>query len=869
MPDLVLMLKGSTAQQQAAAQLVSEQQDPASPNYHRWLTPEQYADRFGVSQNDVAQVVQWLQSQGFTGARVAHSRLWISFRGDAQQVTAAFATPIDQYSVGGEVHYANTADPAIPADFAPVIAGIRGLHNFRLKPRYHRVNNPQMTSSNGSHHIVPDDFAVIYNVAPLYTAQVDGTGQKLVVVGQSDIAVSDITSFRSKFNLPAIDLQRILVQGSTNPGVVSGDQEESDLDIEWSSAVARNASILFVYSDDVWKSAMYAVDQNLAPVLSMSYGGCESYDLVDLPTFQAVAQQANAQGITWFAASGDAGATDCEDPNATIAQNGFAVDSPASIPEVTGMGGTEFNEGGSSYWNAANNANSASALSYIPERVWNDTALDGALSAGGGGSSIFFPQPSWQTGPGVPNDGARHVPDLSLSSSADHDGYYVYTGGSASYFGGTSVAAPTMAGIITLLNQYLVSTGAQSQAGVGNINPTLYRLAQSTTGIFHDVTVGDNGSPCASGTPNCVNGTAVRAAGPGYDQASGLGSVDADKLIHSWTSQASAGSSVVASIDQNPVFELAKADAKGNLWSFQLTLSEEAGTGTTLTGFTIDGTSYTSQIATLFGSATIAPRQSISATLGFATLNPHTVAFSFSGIDATGRTWTTPLSIPFTGPRTAITVGGVSNAATGQQVFAPGEIVSVYGTGMGSLAQAAASTPLPQFLAGFEAWVNNVPTPLYYVSPNQVNLQIPYETPVGTAQLMIGNPYENSPNFPITVSSAGPGIFAFPDGTINPFPSGTRGQTVTLYITGDGAVRPSVTTGDIPAAGIVPKPRLAVTVTVGGVAATTTFIGIPSWSVGVTQINYTIPPTAPTGRQPVVVTVGTAQSPPAYINVTQ
>ena len=244
--------------------------------------------------------------------------------------------------------------------------------------------------------------------------------------------------------------------------------------------------------------------------------------------------------------------------------------------------------------------------------------------------------------------------------------------------------------------------------------------------------------------------------------------------------------------------------------------------------------------------------------------------FSFSGVDATGRTWTSPLSIPFTGPRTALTIGGVSNAATGQQVFAPGEIVSVYGTGMGSLAQAAASTPLPQFLAGFEAWVNNVPTPLYYVSPNQVNLQIPYETPVGgTAQLMIGNPYENSPNFPITVSSAGPGIFTFQDGTINPFPSGTRGQTVTLYITGDGAVRPGVTTGDIPAAGIVPKPRLAVTVTVGGVAATTTFIGIPSWSVGVTQINYTIPPTAPTGRQPVVVTVGTAQSPPAYINVTQ
>ncbi len=286
-----------------------------------------------------------------------------------------------------------------------------------------------------------------------------------------------------------------------------------------------------------------------------------------------------------------------------------------------------------------------------------------------------------------------------------------------------------------------------------------------------------------------------------------------------------------------------------------------------MTDLTIDGASYTSQIATLFGSATIAARQSISASLGFATLTPHTVMFSFSGVDASNRKWTTQLAIPFTGPRTVLTIGGVSNAATGQQVFAPGELVSVYGTGMGSLAQSAASIPLPQFLAGFEAWVNNVPTPLLYVSPNQVNLQIPYETAVGTTQLVIGNPYENSDPYPLQIAAAGPGIFTFLDGTINPFPSGARNQTVTLFITGDGAVRPSVTTGDTPAAGIVPKPRLAVTVTVGGVAATTTYVGIPSWSVGVTQINYTIPQTAPTGRQPVVVTVGTASSPPAYINV--
>ncbi len=584
------------------------------------------------------------------------------------------------------------------------------------------------------------------------------------MVGQTDIVLSDINNFRTKFNLPAINLKRTLA-GSQSPGVVPGDVDEAALDIEWAGAVARNATIVFVYSNDVWQSAMYAVDKNLGTVMTMSYGACELYDLVDLPTFQQLAQQANAEGITWVSASGDSGATDCEDAGATIAQNGFAVDVPSSIPEITGMGGTEFNEGaGGGYWNSTNNANGASAVSYIPERVWNDTALGGGLAAGGGGASIFFPQPSWQTGPGVPNDGARHVPDLSFSASAEHDGYYVVSGGPA-FFGGTSAAAPTMAGIVALLNQYLVGTGAQSQPGLGNINPTLYRLAQTNASeVFHDITVGDNGSPCASGTPNCVNGVVARTAGTAYDMASGLGSVNAYNLVHSWTTQAAAGSSVVISIDQNPVFESAAPDAKGNLWSYTLTLSEEAGIPTTITGLTIDGTNYTSQIATLFGSTTIGARQSVSASLGFgSTFTPHTVTFVVSGVDVGGRTWTVQQTIPFTAPRSVLTVGGVSNAASGQQVYVPGELVSVYGTGMGSMAQSAATIPLPQFLAGFEAWVNNVPTPIWYVSPNQVNLQIPYETAPGSTTLTVGNPWENV-DYQITVSSAGPGIFTFPTG---------------------------------------------------------------------------------------------------------
>ncbi len=156
--------------------------------------------------------------------------------------------------------------------------------------------------------------------------------------------------------------------------------------------------------------------------------------------------------------------------------------------------------------------------------VWNDTTLGGGLAAGGGGASLVFPKPVWQTGPGVPNDSFRHVPDLSLASSPDHDGYYVYTGGSMQIYGGTSIGAPTMAGIVTLLNQYLVSTGAQKQAGLGNINPTLYRMAQNSPGAFHDVTAGNNSVPCVIGSPNCTTGTIGYNAGPRIrpSQRSGL-----------------------------------------------------------------------------------------------------------------------------------------------------------------------------------------------------------------------------------------------------------------------------------------------------------------------------------------------------------
>jgi uncharacterized protein (TIGR03437 family) len=863
LPEITLYLKTSAD----PIPLIRDQQDPSSAEYHKWLTPEEYADRFGASQADIDQITAWLRSQGLAVASVARARNFITVSGTADQVQSAFQTQIHQYRVNGRQHYANATDPSVPASLAPLVAGIRGLHDFHPKPRL-RGPNANLNISAGERALGPDDFAAIYNVKPLYDAGVDGTGQSLAVVGQTALQTSDLTAFRTKFNLPPMNLVQKLTSLRSNPGVVQGDLLEANLDLEWAGAVARNAQIIYVYSTDVWTSATYAVDNNVANVLSMSYGACELMDLADQPVFQQLAQQANAQGMTWFASSGDSGAADCDDTGAATAQNGPAVDSPASIPEITAMGGTEFNEQGGAYWSA-----SGAAQGYIPEKAWNDTAIDGGLAAAGGGASIFFPRPSWQSGPGVPNDGARHVPDISLSSSADHDPYYVIVNGATNYFGGTSAATPTMAGIAALLNQYLVNTGAQSKPGLGNINPQLYRLAQSNPGVFHDTTIGDIIVPCASGVPGCNNGSYGPTAGGGYDEATGLGSVDATAMVRAWAgAAASRPSAVTVSIDSNPVFQ------QSGGWPFHLTLTEEAGIGTTVTGLTINGASYTSQIPTLFSDVgspfpsstppSIAPNGSITASMTLTNLSvPATVPIVVTGVDAGGATWTSQLSIPFAGPQVHVSITGIGNAASGKSAFAPGEIIAVYGTGFANITQTSSTSPLPQFLAGFEATINGNPAPIYYVSPTQVNLQIPYETTGKNANLVLGNPYENAPSYSLAVQSAAPGIFMFTDGFVNPSRTGARGQTVTVYITGDGAVTPSVTTGSTPSRG-TPKPIQTVSITVGGVdVGVPDFIGIPSWAVGVTQINFKIPSSVAPGSQPVVVTVGGQQSNAATITV--
>ncbi|HKM85625.1 MAG TPA: protease pro-enzyme activation domain-containing protein [Terriglobales bacterium] len=516
---MTLLTVPSATQQKAINQLLAQQQDPRSPLYHKWLTPEQYADRFGLSPNDIQKLTAWLQSQGFTIGNVARARNFIVFSGTAAQAENAFQTQIHNFEVSGEKHFSNTTSPSIPTALSSVVTGIRGLSNFhpksylqRRKPNY-TYPIPGTNPQEYNLYLAPGDIETIYDIGPLYTAGIDGSGQTLAVVGQTDVYLADLNDFRTGFsfsNIPtsgpgscATDASGLIILPCTtttpgaafkyvlvnaDPGVPtsSDDLGEADLDLEWSAATVPNAQIIFVNAPDpngdgVWDSWYYAVDNDVAPVITMSYGICELGEALtpggqgtikpNEGTFssdEAELKQANMAGITFMNASGDSGAAGCDpnetDPDALLATGGVAVGYPASSPEVTGVGGTaatisEISTDAGKYWEVNNGPNGGSAQTYIPEAPWNDAfeigafcaanpsdctgitnaetaqAAIGMASSGGGPSNCMtisgsgectggFPQPIWQQGLSISGQAAvRFTPDVSLMASPALPGY--------------------------------------------------------------------------------------------------------------------------------------------------------------------------------------------------------------------------------------------------------------------------------------------------------------------------------------------------------------------------------------------------------------------------------------------------------------
>jgi uncharacterized protein (TIGR03437 family) len=881
-PYMTVTLSPSASQQADLEELLAEQQTPGSPNYHHWLTPEEYGQRFGASDADISQITQWLQQQGLNVIAVARGKSWIAVSGTAAQVEAAFQTEIHSYVVDGETHFANATEPSVPAAFGSLVKGIRGLNDFRIKPRLRPApsqpsstrtgfstpddSKPHYTSGPGqTNYVAPGDFAVIYDLNPLYSAGINGTGQKLVIAGQIEIVLSDIQQFRSTFGLPANDPQMVLVPGSRNPGSNpnSGDLAESDLDLEWSGAVARNVSQIFVYSNDVMTSVQYAIDEKLAPVISVSYGDCElETPQSEYNAFLQWGQQANAQGMTWFAASGDDGAADCAD-----SQNpGLAVDLPGSSPYVTSSGGTEFAEGTGTYWSLSNNgANGASALSYIPETTWNDSTEDQEPSASGGGASVLFSKPSWQIAPGVPSDNARDVPDISLNTSDDHDPYLVYTSGSLQAYGGTSFAAPAFAGMAALLNEKLGS------GGVGNINPRLYSLAQAgwSSGMFHDITTGNNvvTVACPQRAFHCTSTPVGYYAGVGYDQTTGLGSLDMYKLVTGWDGASTTTTQPTSGTNLALLANLSTMSANDVVY---LTATVTVAGGTTPSGsvtFSIGGTPLGS--AELTGSAGKA-----TATLA---VNGVQLPSGSGTITATynstsSASVTVNVTASGSGSTATPAISSVTNGASFQPTFAPGTALSVFGSELAPVTHSASSVPLPLSTSGVAVLVNGIAAPLYYVSPGQLNVQIPYETSANSSAVLSVNNNGHVTTQSFQVAAAAPGIFTSSTGALVPTASAAIGQEIAFYVTGVGAVLPAIPDGAAPAASTaladLPRPAQPTTVTIGRTEATIDFIGIPAGLVGVTQINVQVPNGISSGVQQVVVTVGGVASAPATVTIT-
>lgn len=574
-----------TAAQEADLQaLIVAQQDPASPSYHKWLTPDQYAARFGMAQADLDRVQNWLQQQGFAITSVARSRNMIRFSGTASQVEAAFSTQMHYYQAKGERHFAPSSELSVPAGMAGVVLGIRNLDDFRPKPQHITPRANYTSGQSGNVFFAPADIATVYDVQPLYAASENGAGQSIAVAGQASIAVSDIENFQSAAGLTKKDPTLVLVPGTgdTTAPTSGGDQGESDIDVEWAGAMAPGANIVFVYTGSdttfgVYDSVQYAVDELLAPIISLSYDSCETeLAASDLTTLEAIFSQAATQGQTVLVASGDQGANACSgDTHLTTAQQeAVAVNYPASSAYTTGMGGTEIiaangvdpstgtkGSNYSTYWNFTSGTDVVSSVKkYIPEVAWNDSSSSG-LSASGGGASALVSRPSWQTGvAGIGSGSMRLVPDISLYSSPNLPGYLYCTSDTTNWntttspvqqascnsgfrdsatqtltvAGGTSFAAPIFAGMVAIINQK-----AGYVTGQGLINPTLYKLAANSTtyaSAFHDVTSGNNN--CTGGTSLCSSTTGF-SAGTGYDEVTGLGSIDLNNLVSAWTNSTS------------------------------------------------------------------------------------------------------------------------------------------------------------------------------------------------------------------------------------------------------------------------------------------------------------------------------------------
>ncbi len=766
-----LVLSRSSEQQAELDQYLAQLQDKSSPNYHKWLTPQQFGQLYGPADSDLAALVAWLQSQGLTLETVSVGRTNISFSGSVSQVEAAFHTSIHSFQSGDAQFYSNTTDPRIPSALAPVVMGVAHLNTIRPRPQSVRGSTgrfnpekkrlepldavlasgarPELTSGSGTASVpyflfmVPGDAATIYDTPNSYNANFSGTsytGAGVHIGIGCDAAIDPtivMTGYRSTFlgNSTGLIVNYCTTSTSCSTtnlgsGFNTGDAGEAYIDTEISGGMAPGAVIDYYYAQDLDTAIEAAIDANVADIFSLSFGECER----DLATSDNAAingwwEQAASQGIAVTVSAGDNGSAGCDNTsdskgnNVPEAVGGLQVSGLASTPYNIAVGGTDFYALDSSTYStyASTSQGSSStyyrtALKYIPESAWNDstsgdttfnvdipyTGSNANIMAGSGGVSNCstnsttsstvgsctsgYNKPSWQTGKGVPSDGARDLPDVSFMAGNGNDpatwaicddGTTTYSGATVTMncqtqsdgywfvdgYGGTSAAAPAFAGILAMVQQ---RTGGR----LGQAARELYALynGSHSGAIFHDVTVGNNSVPCTSSTPNC-NADALGYyfesgynTNTGYDLATGLGSVDASQLVNYWSS---ATGSATAAVSVNP-----SPDPVTTSESLTVTISVFGSSGTPTGTVTLISGSYNSGAQSLASSGSCtAASCAITVPAGSLATGTDTLAVTYSG-DATYATKTNnSITVTVTGSSSSSTF---ALAATNIASLTPG-----------------------------------------------------------------------------------------------------------------------------------------------------------------------------------------------------
>jgi subtilase family serine protease len=811
---LMLLLGRSAAQDEALSAFNERQSDPSSPDYHHWLSADEFGRLYGPADADVAAITSWLESHGFRIDRVNTGKVTLEFSGTVAQVQDAFHVQMHNYLIDGVQHIANDRDPQIPRALAQVVAGIVSLNDFRppslarLGPPVERNRvtgkitpvtpvtptaptldgaTPEFGYIDGNGYqeedLGPYDFATVYNSLPLWkeATPIIGTGVTVAIVAGSDISSTDVATFRSTFGLPAKTFTTI--HNGTDPGS-TGDKIENTLDVEMVGAAAPGANIDLVVSAATATSyafqlsMQYIVSNQTAPIMSASYGICE----LDLGTtgnqfFNSVTQQGATEGISIFISAGDQGSAGCDGHNTVPDAIGLAVNGLASTPYVTAIGGTDLNwpfikNGLSTYWNSTADANGATAKGYIPEGPWNSTCanplllnvfgssgapefttnealcnaastsptfvgLTGISGGSGGVSSCTAPtgktastctggyaKPSWQTGTGVPADGKRDVPDVSLFSAGwFNDGIdgtsailfcYTQNGSNGCDYSnpdyvtyqvveGTSAASPYMAGVMAMIEQ---KVGSKQ----GLINPTLYKLAaqeslsacnsssvsNGSSCIFYDITSGNNAQACFNGDRDCVVKTSGDELGilsgytaaKGYDQATGLGSVNITNLVNAWTS-----STPTATLSVTPSSLTFASTTVGSTAPAQtVTVKNTSTVAVSLTtgGITISGTNASSYAHTTTCGTSLAVGASCTISVTFKPTATGTLTASLSIADnASGS----PQTVSLTGTGASATTGAAATLSPTSLVFpstitataSDEQVVALTNTGTSSL----------------------------------------------------------------------------------------------------------------------------------------------------------------------------------------